>query len=90
MDQFMQSEKIKRSELQPADLVFSAKADKPQKITHVALYAGNGLLIEAPQTGMSARRIPFKDKFGEELSKVESGDRVGDRVIYFGRLIFIQ
>jgi cell wall-associated NlpC family hydrolase len=84
-DQWMDAEKIKRAQLLPADLIFSAKAANPKKVTHVALYAGNNQIIEAPQTGLFVRKISFKEKYGKELSQVESGDTVGERVIYFGR-----
>ncbi len=84
-EQWMKSKNLSRSQLKPADLIFSAKADHPKKITHVALYLGDGQLIEAPQTGMVVRTISFKEKFGRDLSTVESGDKVGNRVIYFGR-----
>jgi cell wall-associated NlpC family hydrolase len=86
-EQWMKSGKIKRNDLRPNDLVFSAKANAPSTVTHVALYAGDGQLIEAPQAGMAVRKISFKEKFGKELSSVETGDRVGDRVIYFGRYL---
>jgi hypothetical protein len=83
-EQWMKAKHIYRADLKPADLIFSAKADTPQKVTHVALYAGNGRIIEAPQTGMVVRNISFKEKHGKDLSQVESGDTVGERVIYFG------
>jgi len=83
-EQWMKAKSILRTQLKPADLIFSAKAVAPKKITHVALYAGDGMIIEAPQTGMVVRKISFKDKYGKNLSEVESGDRVGDRIIYFG------
>jgi len=83
-EQWMKAKPIKRAALQPADLIFSAKADNPKTITHVALYAGDGLIIEAPQTGMAVRKISFKEKYGKALDEVESGDRVGERIVYFG------
>ena len=83
-EQWMKARPIKQVDLKPADLIFSAKADNPKKITHVALYAGKDQIIEAPQTGMVVRKISFKEKYGKPLEEVESGDRVGDRVIYFG------
>ena len=67
-------------------LIFSAKADDPKKITHVALYAGDGQIIEAPQTGLAVRKISFKEKYGEALEEVESGDRVGDKSPLFREL----
>jgi cell wall-associated NlpC family hydrolase len=86
-EQWMKAKPIKRAELKPSDLIFSAKADHPKKITHVALYAGEGLIIEAPQTGMVVRKIPFQEKYGKKFEKVESGDKVGERVIYFGSFL---
>jgi len=83
-EQWMKAKPIKRAELKPADLIFSAKAENPKKITHVTLLVGNGQVIEAPQSGGVVRTLSFKEKYGEELEKVESGDRVGDRVVYFG------
>lgn len=106
-EQWMKAEPIHRADLKPADLIFSAKADNPKKITHVAMFIGwdgpqrpsgsplpqgegrvrDAEIIEAPQTGLTVRRISFQEKFGAPLKTVESGDRVGDRVIYFGRLL---
>ncbi len=83
----MKAKPIKRDQLKPADLIFSAKADSPKKITHVALYAGDAQIIEAPQTGMVVRKISFKEKYGKDFSEVESGDRVGERVVYFGSFL---
>jgi len=86
-EQWMKAAKLKRGELLPADLIFSASADKPEKIVHVTLYAGGEYLLEAPQTGKVVRKVSFKEKYGAEFLKVESGQTVGDRVIYFGRLL---
>lgn len=86
-EQYMRAQKIKRSQLQPADLIFSAASKNPQKITHVMLYAGKDFVIEAPQTGMKVRQITLKEKWGRPLRQLESGDTVKDRVIFFGRFL---
>lgn len=86
-EQWMKAKPIKRNRLHPADLIFSAKADNPKKITHVTIYADNEEIVEAPQTGMAVRKISFQEKYGKSLSEVESGDTVGDRVIYFGTFL---
>ncbi len=86
-EQFMKSHTLKRSDLQPGDLIFSASVKDPRKMTHVMLYAGQDWVIEAPQTGIPVRKITLKEKWGKPLKQVESGDTVGERVIYFGRLI---
>jgi hypothetical protein len=83
-EQWMKAKSIKRSELKPGDLIFSAKAENPKTITHVAIYSGHGQIIEAPQTGLPVRNISFKEKYGEALEKVESGNHVGTRYVYFG------
>ncbi len=83
-EQWMKATPIHRSQLEPSDLIFSAKIDAPKEITHVALYAGDGQIIEAPQAGMVVRKISFQEKYGKPFANVESGDVVGERVIYFG------
>jgi cell wall-associated NlpC family hydrolase len=87
LEQHMQAKAITRAELKAADLIFSAPVKTPQKVTHVAFYAGSNEIIEAPQTGMVVRRISFKEKYGRDLSEVDSGQTVGERVIYFGRFM---
>ncbi len=86
-EQWMKAKPIKRDQLRVEDLIFSAKADNPKKVTHVALYAGDGQIIEAPQAGMAVRKVSFKEKYGKPLEQVESGDKVNDRVIYFGSFL---
>lgn len=49
--QYEQSTPITLSQLQPGDLVFWATTSSPSSIHHVALYAGNGMIIQAPRTG---------------------------------------
>jgi cell wall-associated NlpC family hydrolase len=87
MEQYMKAEKIKPADLRPADLIFSAPLKEPGRITHVSLFAGKGWVIEAPQTGQTVRKIRFEEKFGKALDSVHPGDRLQDRVIYFGRLL---
>ena len=86
-EQFMKAVPLKRADLEPADLIFSASIKDPKKITHVMIYAGADWVIEAPQTGTPVRKITLKEKWGVPLKNVESGDTVGERVIYFGRLV---
>ncbi|MDQ1394160.1 MAG: peptidoglycan DL-endopeptidase CwlO [Acidimicrobiaceae bacterium] len=49
------------SQLQPGDLLFWAyDPGDPGFIDHVAIYLGNGQMIEAPQTGQSVHVIPLQ------------------------------
>src|SRR5690606_4567129 len=54
--QYVQVRKIRYADMRPGDLIFygSNPAD-PQSITHVAMYAGNGLMVEAPRPGVAVR-----------------------------------
>ncbi len=44
---------VSMSSLQPGDLIFFSG------IGHVAMYVGNGYIIDAPQTGEQIRKLPF-------------------------------
>jgi len=83
-DQWMMAQPVKRAKLKPGDLIFSAAAATPKKITHVVIYAGHEKIIEAPQTGMTVHEITFADKYGKPFSETESGQKAGDRILFFG------
>jgi peptidoglycan DL-endopeptidase CwlO len=46
---------VSRSELQPGDLVFFYSP-----ISHVGMYVGGGMMIEAPHTGAYVQRVPLR------------------------------
>jgi cell wall-associated NlpC family hydrolase len=52
------------ADAQPGDLLFFGSP-----IHHVAIYEGNGMMIEAPHTGQSVKEIPVAD-FGEPVSAI--------------------
>ena len=84
-EQWMMSDPLIRADLERGDLVFLANADRPEKVVHVMMYAGGEFLIEGPGTGLTVRRVTFKQKLGRRLASIDSGDRVGEKVVYFGR-----
>lgn len=56
-DQWHEGKAVNPSNLQPGDLVFFyMQSDGPE---HVAIYIGNGLMIEAPHTGANVRIVSF-------------------------------
>lgn len=60
--QFQSGQRISRSDLQPGDLVFFANNTSDwTTIHHVAIYLGNGQLIEAPQSGVPVRIRGWRD-----------------------------
>jgi cell wall-associated NlpC family hydrolase len=55
--QYQQSTPISMSQLRPGDLVFWGSSSSPSSIYHVALYAGNGMIIQAPRTGRDVEEV---------------------------------
>lgn len=85
-EQYMRARKVEVKALEPGDLFFLAKVDKPEKIVHVGFITGSERLLEAPQSGERVREVTFKERFGIDLSSMRDGQIIGDRVIYFGTL----
>ncbi|MDD5131597.1 MAG: C40 family peptidase [bacterium] len=83
-DQFKKATAISRKQLLPGDLVFLANAGSRNEVKHVLIYAGGEEMIEAPKTGERVRRITFQEKIGLPLSKLRQGQRVCNKVVYFG------
>ena len=55
--QYEQSTPISMADLRPGDLVFWGTTNSPGSIHHVALYAGNGMIIQAPHTGADVDEV---------------------------------
>jgi gamma-D-glutamyl-L-lysine dipeptidyl-peptidase len=51
---------IDKSELQPGDLLFYSHTKDPEAIYHVAMYSGDGNMIEAFETGTPVRITPAR------------------------------
>jgi cell wall-associated NlpC family hydrolase len=52
-DQYSALPHVAKSDLQPGDLVFF------DGVGHVSMYVGNGLMIDAPSTGLQVRLLPL-------------------------------
>ena len=55
--QYTQSTPISQGSLRPGDLVFWGSSSSPSSIYHVALYVGNGMIIQAPRTGRDVEEV---------------------------------
>ncbi|HEY3528678.1 MAG TPA: C40 family peptidase [Nocardioides sp.] len=55
--QYTESTPISRDSLRPGDLVFWGSSSSPSSIYHVALYVGNGMIIQAPRTGRDVEEV---------------------------------
>jgi len=65
-EQFMMARKIKKEDLRPGDLIFSASKEKPDKVIHVAIFVDSTSILEAPKTGEVVRTIEFDKKYGPD------------------------
>jgi hypothetical protein len=58
-DQAQQGQPVGRQDLQPGDLVFFAFGGA---IDHVGIYAGGGMMVDAPHTGAAIEVVPLWDR----------------------------
>jgi cell wall-associated NlpC family hydrolase len=59
-NQYDAGRKVPVSEIRPGDMVFYRNGDAP--IHHVAMYIGNGRVVEAPYTGADVRVAPLRTR----------------------------
>ena len=86
-DQWLKSAQIKGCELQAGDLVFIELKEKPGRMDHVMLYAGENCLIEAVIDPGIVREISVKERLGTELEMCR--DAIYETAVYrfsFGRV----
>jgi cell wall-associated NlpC family hydrolase len=66
-DQALTGPSVTISQLQPGDLLFyHTDPTAPDYISHVAIYIGDGLMLQAPETGMDVEVVPAA--FGSEYA----------------------
>ncbi|WP_308652192.1 NlpC/P60 family protein, partial [uncultured Actinomyces sp.] len=58
--QYGQGTKVPLSQMQPGDLIFWSKNGTQPGIYHVAMYVGDGQMIEAPNFNMVVRITPVR------------------------------
>jgi cell wall-associated NlpC family hydrolase len=61
-DQYYQTRNkvVDRYSLLPGDLLFFSSSNSWTGIHHVAMYAGNGMMVEAPRSGLNVRLVPVR------------------------------
>jgi cell wall-associated NlpC family hydrolase len=61
-DQYLQTRTkvVDRYSLLPGDLLFFSYSNSWTGIHHVAMYVGNGMMVEAPRTGLDVRLTPVR------------------------------
>lgn len=86
-DQRLQCREIEFEDLQIADFIFTAEIKRPERVSHVMLYKGDDILLEASLDAGKVRFITGREKLGKSLSKIKSGENVGNHLVWFGTLI---
>ena len=56
-EQYAATVRISETDLQPGDLVFWSRNGTPEGIYHVALYAGDGQIVQAPSAGRDVEEV---------------------------------
>ncbi|MDF2667773.1 MAG: hypothetical protein K0R67_79 [Paenibacillus sp.] len=60
---------VERDALMPGDLIFFAYEEGHGRVHHVAMYAGDGLMLHAPNTGRSIELLPLESPvYSEEYA----------------------
>jgi cell wall-associated NlpC family hydrolase len=62
--QYALARPVRRAELRPGDLVFFRWSGR--EVSHVGIYAGDGLFVHAPQTGGQVRTANLDDEWYRE------------------------
>ena len=58
-EQYLTGPRLALSDAQPGDLLFWAyDPNDPSFVDHTAIYLGNGMMVEAPQTGLNVQVVP--------------------------------
>lgn len=61
--QFLAGLKVKRTDMQPGDLVFFRTAGRHGRISHVGIYLDNGQFIHSPSRGETVRVDNLSDRY---------------------------
>jgi peptidoglycan DL-endopeptidase CwlO len=80
-DQALTGPQVRLSELEPGDLLFyHTDPTAPDYISHVAIYLGKGLMVQAPEPGMDVEVVPAILSGTEFAGAVEVYPRVAAAV----------
>ena len=83
-DQFLSAEPREYPQLKPADPIFLAPAEGPQRMRHVMLYAGEDLFLDTNRKDGKLVKSSGKERFGIALNELSWGQLVGKDRIFFG------
>lgn len=86
-DQWLKRVPISASDLEAGDLIFMELKEKPGRMDHVMLYAGNGKLIEAVINPGIIREISFDERVGiSQLNCLNHSFQTVKAIFFFGKM----
>ncbi len=86
-EQYLKSRPVFLSDLKPADLIFLAPLDDPNRVAHVMLFVEGDRVLEAVHEFNVVRETTVKNKLGKPLKDIAPLEAVRDRYVYLGRLV---
>lgn len=86
-DQFLRALKLDSGDLQPGDLIFTAKKTNKDRMTHVMMLVDDERLIEADSKEGKVRIVDIKEKLGIGLRGLEHGAEGPKNFIFFGTFL---
>lgn len=86
-DQYLASQKRETNQLLAGDLIFMSSVEKPERMSHVMLYAGNGQILESTMQSQTVRYISVQERLGNSLEKMQNGSSDGKHHFFFGSLM---
>ncbi len=86
-DQWLKARPLQPSQLQAGDLIFTAKASRLERVTHVMLFKDSNTLIEASSDCGNVREISINEKLGAPLDALSNGIQLESKIIFFGTLL---
>lgn len=84
-DQFLKSHPISPQKMEAGDLIFMAPVNKPERMTHVMIFAGNGRILEATGASKNVRETTIELRLGK--SATDQGQSNGEYFFYFRRVL---
>lgn len=85
-DQWVFSQRVQAADLRTGDLIFSARKERPDRISHVLVYLEEDRMIEAVQNPGIVRTISGEQKFGTSLREIDNGSLQDDFHVWFGSI----
>jgi cell wall-associated NlpC family hydrolase len=86
-EQWIRSCPIRPREIEPADLIFLARSDRPDHVYHVLMSEGQDAAIEAVHEQNRVRNITFTERLGIPLQDLDPSGRTDRLVVRVGRIL---